>query len=286
MTTLGTATKVPAARGRVARDGSFGRGPTLALLFLLLIVACGLLAPWLAPHDPLAIDASNRLAPPSAGNLLGTDQAGRDVLSRIMYGATSALIGMLIALVVMIVVGIPWGLITGYLGGAADQAGMRLADAFLSIPGLVFAVSITGALGPGLVQSMVAIGVVFAPSVAILLRSSIIPIRHSEYVKVAASLGTPAWRISLRHILPNAMAPVLVQLCSLASLILIIQAGLAFLGLGVQPPDPSWGADLAGAYAYFTTAPLGTLIPGLTITFAAFAISRVGDGIRSVLRTE
>lgn len=272
-------------RGR-ASGGAFGTGPTIALIFLVLVIACGVLAPVLAPHDPLATDVTNRLAGPSSLHWLGTDPSGRDVLSRILYGGTSALVGMAIAMTAMIAIGVPWGLLTGYFGGAVDQAGMRLADAFLAIPGLAFAVAITGALGRGQVQSMVAVGVVFAPTIAILLRSSIVPIRQSEYVQIATSLGTPGWRAAFRHVLPNAMAPMLVQLCSFASFILLIQAGLAFLGLGVQPPDPSWGKDLADVYIYFSSAPLGTVVPGLTIVAVAFAIGRVGDGIRAVLRTE
>jgi peptide/nickel transport system permease protein len=269
---------------RTAGDGAgSGWAWRIALVVLILLVLASLLAPLFAPYSPMATDVFDRLGGPSGKHLLGTDSTGRDVLSRTLYGGRSAFEGVGIALLGTVILGVPWGLLAGWGGRAVDETLMRLADAVMSFPALVLAVSITAVLGPSLVNSMVAISVVFAPIVARLLRSSVLPLRDAEFIQVARSLRVSKLRIALRHVLPNAMGPVLVQLFSLASLSLIIEAALAFLGLGVQPPSPSWGADLAEAYSYFTAAPLGTVVLGLTITIAALSISVVGDRVRAVL---
>lgn len=259
-------------------------GARIAITFLVLIILACVLAPLIAPDSPLATSITARLQGPSAQHLLGTDADGRDVLSRILYGGRSAFEGVGITLLGTIVLGIPWGLLAGLIGGLLDEALMRVADTVLSFPALVLAIAITGVLGPSLLTAMLAISVVFGPIVARLLRTAVLPLRDAEFVLVARSLGTGRTRIAVQHILPNAMAPVLVQLFSLASLALIVEAALAFLGLGVQPPQPSWGTDLAQAYQYFTVTPLGTVVPGLIITVSALAISVTGDYVRSVLR--
>ncbi len=255
-----------------------------AIAVVVLLVVIGLLATVIAPHDPLKTDANNTFGSPSGANWLGTDQAGRDVLTRLMYGAAASFQGTAIAVAVFLLIGVPWGLAAGYLGGPLDEVSMRLADAILSIPGLVLAVAITGVVGSGLNMSMVALGFIFSPSIAMLLRSNILPIRRADYLLVARSLGVSNARAAIRHVLPNAFAPVLVQACSLASIAMIVQAALGFLGLGVNPPHPSWGGDLADAYLFFTEAPFATVVPGLVIVLAAFSISRIGDAIRIGLR--
>ncbi|MBA4607140.1 ABC transporter permease [Aeromicrobium sp. Marseille-Q0843] len=276
--------------GRAATAGRRNRSDvvfTPTVIFAIAVVATlilvGLLAPLIAPYDPLTTDADNTFANPSASHWLGTDQAGRDVLSRLMYGAAAAFQGTAIAVAVFLLIGVPWGLAAGYIGGPLDEVSMRLADAILSIPGLVLAVAITGVVGSGLNMSMVALGFIFAPSIAMLLRSNILPIRRADYLLVARSLGVSNTRAAIRHVLPNAFAPVLVQACSLASIAMIVQAALGFLGLGVNPPHPSWGGDLADAYLFFTQAPFATVVPGLVIVLAAFSISRIGDAIRVAL---
>ncbi|WP_286931084.1 MULTISPECIES: ABC transporter permease [Aeromicrobium] len=276
--------------GRAGTGGRRNRSDvvfTPTVIFAIAVVATlilvGLLAPLIAPYDPLTTDADNTFANPSASHWLGTDQAGRDVLSRLMYGAAAAFQGTAIAVAVFLLIGVPWGLAAGYIGGPLDEVSMRLADAILSIPGLVLAVAITGVVGSGLNMSMVALGFIFAPSIAMLLRSNILPIRRADYLLVARSLGVSNTRAAIRHVLPNAFAPVLVQACSLASIAMIVQAALGFLGLGVNPPHPSWGGDLADAYLFFTQAPFATVVPGLVIVLAAFSISRIGDAIRVAL---
>jgi ABC-type dipeptide/oligopeptide/nickel transport system permease subunit len=282
--TSGLAYPVTSRRSQGRRKGRFSRAVTVvAIGVVVCMITVGLLAQWIAPYDPLATDAANALAGPSAAHWFGTDQVGRDVMSRAMYGAAASFQGTGVAVLVFFVIGVPWGLAAGYIGGAVDEASMRLADAVLSIPGLVLAVAITGVVGSGLTMSMVAVGVIFAPSIAMLLRSNIVPIRRIDYVLVSRSLGVSNTRAAFRHILPNAIAPVLVQACGLASLALIVQAALGFLGLGVNPPDPSWGGDLADIYVNFTEAPFATVIPGVVIVVAAFSLSRIGDAIRSLL---
>lgn len=278
---------VPGRAGTAGRRNRSDVVFTPTVIFAIAVVATlilvGLLAPLIAPYDPLTTDADNTFANPSASHWLGTDQAGRDVLSRLMYGAAAAFQGTAIAVAVFLLIGVPWGLAAGYIGGPLDEVSMRLADAILSIPGLVLAVAITGVVGSGLNMSMVALGFIFAPSIAMLLRSNILPIRRADYLLVARSLGVSNTRAAIRHVLPNAFAPVLVQACSLASIAMIVQAALGFLGLGVNPPHPSWGGDLADAYLFFTQAPFATVVPGLVIVLAAFSISRIGDAIRVAL---
>jgi len=279
-TTPGEGVALPSWR----RLGRADRGLVVSLVLLGLLLLVIVLAP-LDAHSPLAQDVSSRLQGPSAVHPLGTDIDGRDVLSRLIWGGVSAFEGVAISLAVAVLVGVPWGLFSGYAGGLVDELLMRAADAMLSFPGLVLAVAITGVLGPTLEHSMISVGVVFSPVIARLLRSAVLPLRRAEFVYVARSLGVSPTRNALRHILPNAMAPVLVQLCALASLGLLIEAGLGFLGLGVQAPAPNWGGDLALAYQYFTAEPLLTVAPGLTVTVGAMLLSQVGDGLRRVLGT-
>jgi peptide/nickel transport system permease protein len=257
--------------------------PKIGLALLGCFLVAAVLAPLLAPDNPLALHLNDTLAGPSSGHLLGTDLNGRDVLSRLIYGTRSSFEGIGIALGVTIVLAIPWGLAAGFGGQIADEILMRIGDGLLSFPPLVLAIGIVGVWGPDLVHSMIAVGIIFAPSVARLLRGSVLPLRRAEFVLVARALGVKPWRVALTHVLPNAMGPVLVQLFSLGSIALLLEAALGFLGLGVQAPTPAWGTDLAGAYQYFTTVPTATLFYGLTITIAAWSISVVGDGVRDVL---
>lgn len=275
------------AKQRGARRGHrrVPAGLAVTLTLLLIIVVVSILAPLLSSADPLRQAVEHRFEGPSATHWLGTDEIGRDFLVRIIWGARSAFEGVLITLGVTALIGVPWGLLAGYAGGIVDEALMRIADALLSFPGIVLAIAITGSLGPSLVNAMISVGVVFSPIIARLLRSSVLPVRRAEFVLVARSLGASRLRVSVRHVLPNAMAPVLVQLCALASIALLIETALAFLGLGVQPPFASWGGDLADAYQNFTINPLLTVVPGVATVLAAFLMSRVGDGLRDLLGT-
>jgi peptide/nickel transport system permease protein len=270
-------------RGDRQQEGRFGWGPWVALVVVGILLVLAVFPGVLSPDNPVTQNIGARLQGPSASHLLGTDVDGRDVLSRIIWGARDAIEGVAIALAGATVLGVPWGLVAGYGGGVVDEVVMRIADAILSIPGIVLAIAITGILGPSLRNSMLAVGFVFAPIIARLLRSAVLPIRNAEFVMVARSFGLDPVRVSVRHVLPNAFAPVLVQLFGLASLSFIIEAALAFLGLGVQAPNPAWGADLQQAYTNFTAAPLTTVAPGLIITVAALCVSVIGDGVRNRL---
>jgi peptide/nickel transport system permease protein len=255
----------------------------IGLVVTMVFILAAVLAPVLPLQDPLAQRLNLTNAGPSLHHLFGTDYLGRDVFSRIVYGTRSSYEGVLVGLVVTMIIGIPWGLIAGFGGTVVDEVLMRAADGLLSFPGIVLALGFISVLGPSLYHAMIAIGVIAAPAMARLLRSTVLPIRRAEYVLVSGALGASRLRIALRHVLPNAMGPVLVQGFSLGSIFLIVGAGLSFLGFGVQPPAPSWGADLVTAYQYFVVNPFGTVVPGLVITIAAWSISAVGDGVREAV---
>jgi len=268
-------------RSKAGRWSEFRFGARVGLVITAILVLAGIFAPLIAPDNPLQLFPQITQGP-SLHHLLGTDLDGRDVLSRLIYGSTSAYEGVGIALLVTVIIGIPWGLIAGFGGKIADEALMRVADMFFSFPALILTIGIISVLGPSLVHSMVAVGVAFSPSIARLLRGSTLPLRRADFVLVASSLGVRRVRIVLRHVLPNAIAPVLVQLFALASITLIIEAALGFLALGAQPPAPSWGNDLATAYTYFLSNPTATIAPGVCIAIAAWSLSALGDGIREL----
>jgi len=255
----------------------------IGLVITIVFVLAAILAPVLPLQDPLAQRLNATNGGPSLHHFFGTDYLGRDVFSRIVYGTRSSYEGVVVGLAVTMIIGIPWGLVAGFGGTVLDEVLMRAADGLLSFPAIVLALGFISVLGPSLYHAMIAIGVVAAPAVARLLRSTVLPIRRAEYVLVSGALGASRLRIVLRHVLPNAMGPVLVQGFSLGSIFLIVGAALSFLGFGVQPPAPSWGADLVNAYQYFVVNPFGTVVPGLIITIAAWSISAVGDGVRELV---
>jgi peptide/nickel transport system permease protein len=270
-------------RRRGGRTGRFGIVPTVGLVVFILLLLLSIAAPLLPLQDPLAQVLTERSAAPSLGHLFGTDFVGRDVLSRTIYGCRSAFGGISLAVAVMLLIGIPWGLIAGFAGSVVDEVLMRIADALLSFPALVLAIGVVSVLGPSLENGMITVGVICSPVVARLLRSSVLPLRGAQFVQIAGSLGVNRPLIALRHVLPNAMAPVLVQTFALGAQFLIVQAALGFIGLGSPPPAPSWGQDMANAYMNFTAEPFATIAPGLAITLGAWSISVIGDGLRDVL---
>lgn len=290
---------VPAAGGpqeavlasAAARRGSgggagwrrFGLASRVGLAIFAVLLLASILAPVLPIDNPLQQTLTLRNAAPSAHHLLGTDLVGRDVLSRVIYGCQSAFEGVGVGVLAMLVVGVPWGLAAGFFGAAVDEVLMRIADAMLSFPPLILAIGVVSALGPSITHAMITVGIISSPGLARLLRSAALPLRGAGFVLIARSLGVSRFRIAVRHVLPNAMAPAIVQTVAAASYFLIVEAALSFLGLGVPPPTPSWGADLANAYLNFTADPLATVVPGLVITLGAWSISVIGDGLRNVL---
>ena len=260
-----------------------GGSLVLAVGFIAAVALIAVLAPVLAPYDPIRQDLENAVAGASVQHLLGTDEFGRDVLSRLIWGARPALLGVLVAVATACVIGLPWGLVAGYAGGLADLVLMRVADALLVLPGLVFAIAITGALGANLTNAMLAVGIVFSPIVARVLRSGVLTVRDREYVAVTRMYGLPARHRLLRHVLPNAVAPAVIQITLLTGISLLAQSALGFLGIGVQPPSPSWGDSLNAGYKFIIVDPAATLAPGVTIVLTVLAVYRVGDAVRERL---
>lgn len=255
----------------------------MSLLFIALLVTVALAAPWLAPHSPTEQHLSNTLAAPSAVNWLGTDDLGRDVLSRLLYGTRVAVYASFLAVGLTVMLGLPLGILAGYAGGWLDEALSRMIDTLLSFPAIVLAIAVTGALGIGLTNGMVAVGIVFAPQLARLARARTLVVRQELYVDAARCFGASTPHILLRHILPNALQPVLVQVTILLAAALLAEASLSFLGLGIQPPDPSWGAMLARAYQSMEIAPEQMYAPGLAILCTALAFNSLGEALRKEL---
>jgi peptide/nickel transport system permease protein len=255
----------------------------LSLLVLLVMAATALLAPWITPYSPTAQDYSNMLAEPSLSHWLGTDDLGRDVLSRLIHGTSSSLYAAFLAVGVALVVGVPIGLIAGFIGGWVDQVISRIIDTFLSFPAIVLAVAVTGAMGIGLTNAMLAVGLVFAPQLARLVRARTLVARQELYVDAARCFGASTFRLLSRHVLPNAIQPVIVQATLLLAVALLAEASLSFLGLGVQLPDVSWGMMIARGYMYMEIAPAQMYVPGLIILITAVAFNSLGESLRIAL---
>jgi len=256
-------------------------GLVVSIVVLGGLLLAALLAPVLAPYNPLAQNLSHTKAPPSLAHLLGTDYYGRDVLSRLIWGGRSAYLGVLISLAVALVLGVPWGVAAGYWPRWTGAVLMRLADTLLAFPALVLAVVITGVLGPNLYTSMTSVGVVFAPVIARLARVGVLEVKDREFVLAARLSGCTKRVIMLRHVVPAPLGPVVVQATIFAGLAFIIEGGLSFLGLGVQPPAPSWGGDLAIAYQYILSSPGQVIAPGVLIAVVVLCVYRVGDALRA-----
>ncbi len=270
--------------GRRFVDWAAGDIPAaIALVVLLTIVLCAIFAPFIAPFDPTEQDYVNILMPPDAEHLLGTDDLGRDVWSRLIYGSSASVYASFLAVGVAALIGIPVGLIAGYAGGATDEIISRIIDTFLSFPAIVLAIAVTGVLGIGLTNAMISVGIVFAPQLARLARARTLVLKQELYVDAARCFGASPARILARHILPNAIQPVLVQMTLLMAVALLAEASLSFLGLGMQPPDPSWGSMIARAYLYIQIAPEQMYAPGLAILVTALSINTLGESLREAM---
>jgi peptide/nickel transport system permease protein len=255
----------------------------LSLAFLVALLLISLLAPWISPYSPTAQDLDAALAPMSGAHWLGADDLGRDTLSRLIYGGVASLYASFLAVIIAVLIGVPVGLLAGYLGGWVDATISRIIDSFLSFPAIVLAIAVTGALGIGLTNGMISVGIVFAPQLARLVRARTLVVRSELYVDAARCFGGSTKRILWRHVLPNAIQPVIVQVTLLLAAALLAEASLSFLGLGIQPPDPSWGAMLARAYQNMEIAPEQMYPPGLAILFTALAFNTLGESLRVAL---
>jgi peptide/nickel transport system permease protein len=254
-----------------------------ALFYLLGLASLGFLASVVAPYSPTDQNLDAILVDPSLAHLMGTDDLGRDVFSRLVHGAPISLFASILAVTIGFLIGVPIGVFAGFFGGHIDNIVGRVIETLSSFPGMVLAIAVTGALGIGLVNSMIAVGIVFSPEIARLARAQTQVVKDELYVDAARTIGASTLRILWRHVLPNAMQPVIVQVTLLLAVALLVESSLSFLGLGVQPPAPSWGAMLARAYANMEVAPAQMYPPGIAILLTALAFNTLGESLRKAL---
>jgi peptide/nickel transport system permease protein len=261
------------------------RRPTtvIAAAVVAAFIGIALGAARLAPYEPTATDFSAVRKPPTALHLLGTDEVGRDVLSRLIWGARASLMAGVIPVAIAVSLSIPLGLLSGYAGGWLDSWMMRLNDAMLAIPFLIVAIALAAFLGPSLRNAMIAIGIASLPTFVRLARGTVLALKTEDYVEAARALGCSRRRITGLHILPNMLPPLIIQSSVAVAAAIIAEASLAFLGLGQQPPAPSWGSMLNAAQRYLSQAPWMALYPGLTIFAIVMALNVLGDGLRDAL---
>ena len=259
------------------------RGALFGLAAVVFFVLLAVLAPWISPHDPLATSWSAVRKAPSAAYLFGTDEIGRDVLSRVIWGTRASLMAGVISVGISLALGVPVGLLAGYAGGWTDAFISRFTDAMLACPFLILAIALAAFLGPSLANAMVAIGISATPIFIRLTRAQVLAAKVEDYVEAARALGNPHLRIALRHILPNIVAPLIVQATLAIAAAIIAEASLSFLGLGQQPPAPSWGSMLNTAKNYVDNAPWMAIWPGLSIFLLVLSFNLLGDGLRDAL---
>ncbi len=254
-------------------------GASICTIFLLV----ALFAPLLAPMDPLQQDLKGSLSPPSRTHILGQDKLGRDILSRIFFGARVSITAGIMAVSFSLVVGTALGAISAYAGGIIDSIIMRVADVFLAFPGILLAIGFTAVLGPGLRNVIIALAIIGWVGYARIVRGQILKLREMEFVLAAKAAGVPPENIILKHLLPNAISPIIIEATFGVARAIVAEAGLSFLGLGVQPPTPSWGAMINEGRFYLFVAPHITTFPGIAIMLLVMAINFLGDGLRDVL---
>ena len=259
------------------------RGAMLGLAIVLVFVLIAVFAPLIAPQDPLQTSWSAVRKAPSAQYFFGTDEIGRDVLSRVIWGARASLLAGLVSVSIAMALGVPIGLLAGYMGGWVDGVISRFTDAMLAVPFLILAIALAAFLGPSLSNAMLAIGVSATPVFIRLTRGQVLAVKVEDFVEAARAVGNPHWRIALRHILPNILPPLIVQATLAIASAVIAEASLSFLGLGQQPPAPSWGSMLNTAKNYVDNAPWMAVWPGLSIFFLVLSFNLLGDGLRDAL---
>ena len=254
-----------------------------ATVFLVIVVLMAVLAAVVARHDPADQEIRRVLEGPSKAHWLGTDDLGRDMWARLVYGARASLLASVIAVSVGLVIGVPLGLVAGFRGGWVDAVLMRITDTLLSFPAIVLAIGIIAALGPGLTNAMVGVGVVFSPNLARITRGQVLSTKEHLYVDAATTFGSPWWRTLVRHVVPNSMRPVVVQATFLMGLAMLAEASLSYLGLGVQAPKSSWGVMLRRSARFLDRAPNHIFAPGLAIALTVVAFNTLGDSLRDAL---
>jgi ABC-type dipeptide/oligopeptide/nickel transport system permease subunit len=291
LTVVQTAARVPQwpETTRVDRIAAFlskvrrTRGASFGLTVVALVLLVALAQDVISPYNPNTPQRVGILQPPSLDYPLGTDQLGRDTLSRLIHGARVAVLAGGVSVGFAVVVGIALGLLAGYWGGWVDDVLMRLVDALYAFPTLVLALAIGASLGPGLINAMIAIGIVFTPAFARLVRGQVLSVRERDFVTAARVAGAKSPRIMLVHILPNVVAPIIVQSSLMIGQAITVEAALSFLGLGVEPPQASWGSMLRDGYQYLDRAPGLSFSPGAAIFLTVLGLNLLGDGLRAAL---
>jgi len=279
--TLAASVETPTARA--IRRFKRRRAAVFALGMIVIFVAAAVLAPLISPYNPdLQTWTAVRKAP-SALHWFGTDDVGRDVLARVIFGARASLLAGVISVAIAMLVGVPVGLVSGYLGGFVDALFSRITDALLACPFLILAIAFAAFLGPSLGNAMIAIGITTTPIFIRLTRGQVMAVKVEDYVEAARAVGNPHWRIALVHILPNILPALLVQATLSIAAAIIAEAALSFLGLGQQPPAPSWGSMLNAAQRFLVNAPWMAIWPGLAIFLTVLSFNLVGDGLRDAL---
>jgi peptide/nickel transport system permease protein len=268
---------------RVLRRLLGRRAAMLGLCVVTGFIVLALFAPWIATYDPLQTSWSAIRKAPSAAHWFGTDEIGRDVLSRVVWGARASLLAGLVSVCISLSLGVPIGLLAGYVGRGTDALISRITDAMLACPFLILAIALAAFLGPSLTNAMIAIGISATPVFIRLTRAQVLAVKVEDYVEAARAVGNSHLRIALRHILPNVVPPLIVQATLAIAAAVIAEASLSFLGLGQQPPAPSWGSMLNTAKNYIDNAPWMAIWPGLSIFFLVLSFNLLGDGLRDAL---
>jgi peptide/nickel transport system permease protein len=259
------------------------RGAVVGLVVIAAFVLLAIFAPLVSPYDPIATNWALVRKPASAAHWFGTDELGRDILTRVIFGARASLMAGLVSVGIALSVGVPVGMVAGYRGGFIDSLISRITDAMLACPFLILAIALAAFLGPSLSNAMIAIGITATPIFVRLTRAQVMNVKVEDYVEAARAIGNPSWRIALFHILPNILPALLVQATLSIAAAIIAEAALSFLGLGQQPPAPSWGSMLNAAQRFLTQAPWMAIWPGLAIFLTVLSFNLVGDGLRDAL---
>lgn len=259
------------------------RKAVIGLVLLVIISLSAIFAPLVATHNPTQQNLRNRLQPPSSEHWLGTDNFGRDIYSRIIYGARISLRVGLISVSIALALGGTMGVLGGYFGGRIDSFLMRIVDVLLALPSILLALAIVATIGPGLNNVMIAVGIAYTPNFARVMRAAVLQVRELDYVSASQALGASHLRTMLRHIVPNSLNPVIVQVTLATAGSILAAAGLSFLGLGAQPPTPEWGSMLSAARPYIRVAHHTVTFPGLAIMLTVLSLNMVGDGLRDAL---
>ncbi len=259
------------------------RGAVVGLVVIAAFVLLAIFAPLVSPYDPLATNWALVRKPASAAHWFGTDELGRDILTRVIFGARASLMAGLVSVGIALSVGVPVGMVAGYRGGFIDSLISRITDAMLACPFLILAIALAAFLGPSLSNAMIAIGITATPIFERLTRAQVMNVKVEDYVEAARAIGNPSWRIALFHILPNILPALLVQATLSIAAAIIAEAALSFLGLGQQPPAPSWGSMLNAAQRFLTQVPWMAIWPGLAIFLTVLSFNLVGDGLRDAL---